>query len=157
VVEIRRDLDLREESLGAEHGAEVGSQDLERDAPVVPQIAREIHGRHTARADLTLYLVVIGQRRAELIERIQLSGGRRVLSVETARNIRVQGDSRKVFLRWRQDRGPTTNGIDDRGLTEEREPLRTVVRTWKLNASSFVLGLPHDEEAFAPFQITAAS
>jgi hypothetical protein len=99
VLEVRRDLDLGEESLDSEHGAEVRLQDLERDVPVVPQVAREIDGGHSARADLTLDLIVVRQRRAELTEGIHASRGWRVvMPVETVPNIGSQEDWRKAFL-----------------------------------------------------------
>ena len=54
MLQVRRDLDLGEESLGAEHGAELGVEHLERDVAVVSDVAREIDGGHAARADLAL-------------------------------------------------------------------------------------------------------
>ena len=76
MLEIRRDLDLGEKPLDAEHRAEVRLEDLERDVAVVAQIAREVDGRHAARADLTLDLVMRGERRAKLDERVHASRGR---------------------------------------------------------------------------------
>ena len=75
MLEVGRDLDLGEEPLDAEHGAEVGFQNLERDVAVVAQVAREVDGGHAARADLTLDLVVIGERGAELGEWVHASRG----------------------------------------------------------------------------------
>ncbi len=58
----RRGLDLREESLGADHGGELGAQHLERDLAVVLQVVCEIHRGHAARAKLALETVTVGER-----------------------------------------------------------------------------------------------
>ena len=48
------DANLAEESLGAEDGAELGIEDLERDAPVVLDVARQVDGGHAAAPDLAI-------------------------------------------------------------------------------------------------------
>ena len=48
MLQVRRDLDLGQEPLDAEHGAELRVEDLERDRAVVPEVAREVHRRHAA-------------------------------------------------------------------------------------------------------------
>ena len=48
MLQIRGDADLGEESLDAEHRAELGVEHLERDVAVVPDVAREVHRRHAA-------------------------------------------------------------------------------------------------------------
>ena len=50
----RGDADLREEPLGADGRGDLVAQHLDRDAAVVPQVAREIHGGHAAARDLAL-------------------------------------------------------------------------------------------------------
>jgi hypothetical protein len=45
-------LDLAQESLGAEGGHHLGAQGLERDLAVVAQVASQIHDGHPAPADL---------------------------------------------------------------------------------------------------------
>ena len=72
MVEPRRDPDLAQEPLGAEDGGQVGAQHLERDLAVVLQVAREVDGRHAARADLALDRVALGEGGAQA-----LSGGHR--------------------------------------------------------------------------------
>ena len=54
VLEVRGDLDLAEEPLDAEHGAELRIEHLERDVAIVLEVAREIDGRHAAAPDLAL-------------------------------------------------------------------------------------------------------
>ena len=48
VLQRRGDADLLEEPLGADGGGELLAQHLDRDAAVVPQVAREVHGGHAA-------------------------------------------------------------------------------------------------------------
>jgi hypothetical protein len=45
VLHPRRDVDLAQEPLGAEHGGEIRPQDLERDRPLVAPVVGEIVGR----------------------------------------------------------------------------------------------------------------
>ena len=57
VLESSRDLDLGEEALDAEDRAQLRLQQLERNPAVMPDVAREVHGRHPAGANLALDLV----------------------------------------------------------------------------------------------------
>ncbi len=66
MLEIRCDLDLRKEALDAQHGPQLGAQHLECDAALVPNVARKIHGRHAAAADLTIDAVTARQRCVEV-------------------------------------------------------------------------------------------
>ena len=50
MLQLRRRLDLGEKALGAERRGEVGVQHLDRDVAVVPEVVREIDGRHAAGA-----------------------------------------------------------------------------------------------------------
>ena len=59
MLEICGDGYLREESLGAEHRAELGLENLERDFALVPDVSREVDGGHFAGADLALDGVAI--------------------------------------------------------------------------------------------------
>jgi hypothetical protein len=68
VLQIRRDANLAEKALNAEHGAEVRIQNLERDAAIVPEVAREIDGRHAAGADLALDGIASAERGIELVD-----------------------------------------------------------------------------------------
>src|SRR4051794_30932793 len=52
MLEIRRDLDLGDEALGAEHGTELRVEDLERHLAIVLEIAGEVDGGHASGADL---------------------------------------------------------------------------------------------------------
>ena len=57
MLEARRGLDLHDEPFGAEHGGELGFQDLDRDLAVVLEVLREIDSRHAALTELLLDLV----------------------------------------------------------------------------------------------------
>ncbi len=59
VLQVGRDPDLAQEPLDAEHRAEFRLEQLERDVAVVAEVAREVHGRHAADADLPLDAVPI--------------------------------------------------------------------------------------------------
>jgi hypothetical protein len=78
VLEARRGLDFRDEALGAQHGGELGLEDLECHLAVVFQILGEIDRGHAALAELTLDAVAIGQSGAETfcnnVQWDQLSG-----------------------------------------------------------------------------------
>ena len=58
----RRRLDLGQEAIGANDGGELWAQHLHRDAAIVLEIVRQIHGRHAARAELALESIAIGER-----------------------------------------------------------------------------------------------
>ena len=57
--------DLAEEPLGADHGGELGAHELDGDLAVVPEVLREVDGRHAAGAELALDAVAVGQCRGE--------------------------------------------------------------------------------------------
>ena len=90
MLQVGRDLDLGEEPLHAEHGAEFGLQHLERHAPVVLQVAREVHRRHAAGADLMCDLVAVGEGRGELVERVHIEW--RTGKADRIRNYNRGGD-----------------------------------------------------------------
>ena len=50
----RRRTDLGQEPLAPERRAEVRVEDLDGDVAIVLEVVREIHGRHPARAELSL-------------------------------------------------------------------------------------------------------
>ena len=54
-------LDLPEEPLGAQAGGHFGMENLERDRPVVLEIAGEVNRRHPSAADFALEPITIGQ------------------------------------------------------------------------------------------------
>jgi hypothetical protein len=59
VLQLRGGLDLAQEPLAAERGAEVRVQDLDRDLTVVPHVLGEVHRGHPARTDLALDTVAM--------------------------------------------------------------------------------------------------
>src|SRR5258708_32547986 len=61
MVEPRRDLDLGEEPVRAEHRAQLGPQHLERDLALVLEVLGEVDRRHAARAELALDAVAVAQ------------------------------------------------------------------------------------------------
>jgi len=61
VLELRRDLDLPQEALGAQRLGQVLAQHLDRHLTVMSLILREVDRRHPARADLAFYDVAVGQ------------------------------------------------------------------------------------------------
>ena len=61
VLEVRRCFDLAQEPVSADHGGQLGAQDLHRDSAVVPQVLGQVDGSHTALAQLPLDAVAVGQ------------------------------------------------------------------------------------------------
>jgi hypothetical protein len=47
--------------LAAQHCSQLRLQDLDRDLPFVPDVVRQIHGRHPARAKFPFDAVAIGE------------------------------------------------------------------------------------------------
>ena len=76
-------LDLAEEPLGADHGREVGAQDLDGDLALVAEVAREIDGGHAALAELALDAVAVGEDRAEALNGV----GQAELSARDGRRV----------------------------------------------------------------------
>ena len=62
MLQVGRGPDLAEEPLGADHGGELGPQDLDGDLAVVPQVLGEVNGGHAALAELALDPIAVGQR-----------------------------------------------------------------------------------------------
>ena len=65
VLQARRELDLLEKPLGAEHGRELGVQHLERHLAAVPNVLGQIDRGHAPGTELSLDPVAVGDRRAE--------------------------------------------------------------------------------------------
>ena len=61
VLEVGGELDLGQEPLGADHGGELGAQQLERHLAVVLEVLGEVDGGHAAGADLTFDPVAVGE------------------------------------------------------------------------------------------------
>src|SRR4051794_35586508 len=68
MLQLRRRLDLGQESFRTECNAEVFVQDLDRDVSVVAEIVREIYCRHAARADLSLDAVPVCNGATDVVE-----------------------------------------------------------------------------------------
>lgn len=65
------DADLAQEALGAECIGELGVHDLEGDRSVVAEVVGEIHGGHTAAAQLALERVAARQLRPEAVRDVR--------------------------------------------------------------------------------------
>ena len=61
----RGEFDLPLEPLGPEHGGQLGSQDLDRDGSMVPEVVGEVHRCHAPGAELPLDAVPLGECRGE--------------------------------------------------------------------------------------------
>ena len=61
MLQASRELDLPQEPLRPECHAELRMQHLERHAPVVLQIVRQVDGGHSPSAELALEEVAVGQ------------------------------------------------------------------------------------------------
>ncbi len=60
--QLGRDPDLLEKPVAAEHGGEVGMEQLECDGPVMTEIVGPVDYRHTASAKLGFQAIAVGQR-----------------------------------------------------------------------------------------------
>ena len=74
MLQVGGELDLGQEPLGADHGGELGAQELERDLAVVPEVLGEIDGGHAAGADLAFDPVAVGERYLEAVLRARACG-----------------------------------------------------------------------------------
>ena len=70
MVEVGRDLDLVQETLGAYGGCEFGTEDLNRDLAIVFHVVGKVDGRHTTRTEFVLNGVAVGEGRSEPVHRI---------------------------------------------------------------------------------------
>jgi len=64
--QVGRGLDLAEEPLGTEGMSQFGTQHLQRDAPLVPEVLGQVHRRHPAGAKRALEAVPVGEGGREL-------------------------------------------------------------------------------------------
>src|SRR5207248_1731056 len=120
VGERRDDPDLPQESIDPELTRSAGVHDLDRDSPIVPEIAGEEHRRHASATDLALELVAAREHLAETGggdghgpsgsgQRVEYATmiGRRTLALPRAapnipEAINGPGSNRgKAMLRWR--------------------------------------------------------
>jgi hypothetical protein len=70
VLQVGRYLDLTQETLDPNDGAEVGLQDLQRDAAIVPDIAGEVYRRHPTFPDEPFNGVSAIEGGVELVGRV---------------------------------------------------------------------------------------
>src|SRR5438105_5664658 len=68
MLKVGSNLNFREESLATDHGAELRIHNLDSDPPLMLDVARKVYRRHSARADLLLDSVAIGEYRAQAVE-----------------------------------------------------------------------------------------
>ena len=67
---LRRRLDLGEEALAAERGAELRVEHLDGDVAIVLEVVGEIDGRHATRAELPLDAVASGKGGEETVDQV---------------------------------------------------------------------------------------
>ena len=70
VLEAGGGLDLGEEAVAADDGAQFGMEDLDGDLTGVLEVLGEVDGGHAALAELALEAVAVGERRSEASQRI---------------------------------------------------------------------------------------
>ena len=64
------ELDLAQESLGAERAGQLRMQDLEGHRPVVAEVVGEVDCRHPAAPELAVEPVAVGQRGAQAVRQV---------------------------------------------------------------------------------------
>ena len=69
MAQLGRELDLAQESLGAQRLPDLMLQHLDRDVAVVPEVAREVDRGHTAHAEFALDAVAIDEGSREVRQR----------------------------------------------------------------------------------------
>jgi len=61
VLQVRRNLDFRQKTLGADGNGELGLQHFHRDLAIVFQVLGEIDGGHAACTQLTVDVISVGK------------------------------------------------------------------------------------------------
>ena len=61
MLEGRGDANLRQKTLDADRGAELGVEELERDEALMAQVSSQVDGRHSATTNLALELIPADQ------------------------------------------------------------------------------------------------
>lgn len=74
MAQLRRDLDLAQEAIGAQRFGEIGAHDLHRHLAMVLEVFGQIHRRHPALAEDVLDPVVVSERLAHLVDLHHPSG-----------------------------------------------------------------------------------
>src|SRR5512132_1466217 len=67
VLQASRQLDLGQETIAADHTHEFRADDLDRDHPLVPNVAGEVYGRHSPLTELPLDVVSTREALAEYL------------------------------------------------------------------------------------------
>jgi hypothetical protein len=67
MLERRRNMNLRQKTLGTEYRGELRQKHLHGDLPPMPQILGQVDGRHAAFADFPLDAVSVRERRDETV------------------------------------------------------------------------------------------
>ena len=70
MAQARRDVDLAQEALAAQHGTEFRPQQLEGDLAMMLEVLSEIDRGHPAATDLLFYAVAVGECRLEAFEQV---------------------------------------------------------------------------------------
>ena len=65
MLQARRQLDLGQKPIGAERLGDFGADDLDGDLPRVPNVVREVDGRHPPFAELALDVVAAREAASE--------------------------------------------------------------------------------------------
>ena len=74
MLKVGRDLDFLDEALAAQADGELRLEDLDGDPALVPDVAREVDGGHSALADLALELVAIGEHHRQPVRKLAHRG-----------------------------------------------------------------------------------
>lgn len=71
MAQLGRDPDFLEKTIGPEGLGQTGIQDLDRDHPVVPHIASQVHGGHATAPQFALEPIPLGERSCQTGRRIR--------------------------------------------------------------------------------------
>jgi hypothetical protein len=100
VLELRDDADLAQEPLGAERVGEFRPQQLDRNMPVMLDIARQVHRGHATHTELPFDVIAATKDGSEVLESIQrigrLTGDRRWGA--TSSNLKISESVRQYFV-----------------------------------------------------------
>ena len=93
MLEVGRQLDLGQEPLGADHGRQLGAEDLHGHRPVVADVLGEVDGGHAAGAGFAVETVAVREGGLEAAE--EFGHGAYVWGTEE------DGGGEGVWLGWR--------------------------------------------------------
>ena len=93
-------LDLGEESLAAEHGAELRLEHFDGDVAVVLHVVREVDGRHAAGAELSLDAIAVGERDREVSDtHLIVALAASIIPLRTSTRSNAPGTSSTTMIR----------------------------------------------------------